>query len=203
MNKSSRVGKITTPAEPLDNHTKQEKEQLMSFEDSLKPGEQIVIKMGVYEHQAIVSDRRCPLGKPMLISATTRTGTVQEEPYDTVVNGRRAGYAPQQSTLSVDQVLALSVDQVLARARSKIGKWDYNILSQNCEHFANWARGLRMSSPQVKGAILGAASFAVATELISETPSLGKRMLSLAIGGLIGLTYTQVLKGPASGATPH
>ena len=158
----------------------------MSFEYNLQPGAQIVTCMGKYEHQSVVSDRRCPLGKPMLISATARTGTVQEEPYDTVVKGRRTGYAPPQSVLPVDVVLA--------NARSKIGIWRYDVVSRNCESFANWAGGLEMSSRQVKGAVAGAAFFAVATKLISENPSLGKYAFWLAVGGSIGLAGTQVLK---------
>jgi len=75
------------------------KDLKMTFENTLRPGELIMTSLGNYEHKSIVSDRKCPLGKPMLISATARTGTVMEEPYDTVVMGRKTGYAQQQSDL--------------------------------------------------------------------------------------------------------
>lgn len=42
-----------------------------------------------------------------------------------------------------------NADRVLQRARSKVGKDDYNIMTNNCEHFANWCMEGRFNSVQV------------------------------------------------------
>ena len=114
----------------------------MRFEDFLHPGDRIVTSVEFFvEHHSIVSDQRCNRGKPMLISLRSETGTVCEEPYDDVVRGRETRLVQQQSPLYRDEILE--------KARSQIGKLRYHLLSQNCEHFANWASGLGAESPQV------------------------------------------------------
>ncbi len=158
----------------------------MTFEDTLRPGELILTSMGNYEHKSVVSDRRCHLGKLMLISATARTGTVMEEPYDTVVMGRKTGYAQQQSDLPAHVVLE--------KARSQIGKWQYQVLTQNCEGFANWAGGLKVTSRQVNGVLLGAAISVCATKMIAKNLSPITVGFMVLVGGTIGLASTQVLK---------
>lgn len=122
----------------------------------------------------------------MLISATARTGTVMEEHYDTVVRGRKTGYAPQQSSLPACIVLE--------RARSQIGKWKYGMLGQNCETFANWAGGLQVTSRQVNGVLQGATISVCATKLIVKDPNPLTYLLAALLGGAIGLASTQILK---------
>lgn len=158
----------------------------VAFENTLRPGELILTSMGNYEHKSIVSDQRCAAGKLMLISATKRTGTVMEEPYDTVVMGRKTGYAQQQSDLPSCVVLE--------NARSQIGKWQYQVLTQNCEAFVNWASGLKVTSRQVNGALLGAAIPVIVTRMIAKKPSLPTFAFIALVGGAIGLASTQVLK---------
>ena len=156
------------------------------FEEGLRPGEVIETSVGVYSHVSVVSDCRCVRGKPMLISATSRTGTVMEEPYDIVVAGRPTNYAPQQSTLPSHEILE--------RARSQIGKWRYQMLHQNCEHFANWAAGLELGSRQVRGALLGAGVAATAVVVRSKKPNWQTCTFAALIGGVIGLASTQAVR---------
>lgn len=156
------------------------------FENNLQPGELILTSIGSYEHTSIVSDRRCALGKPMLISATARTGTVMEEQYATVVRGRKTGYAPQQSNLPSHIVLK--------NARSQIGKWKYGVLGQNCENFANWAGGLKVTSRQVNGVLSGAAISVCATKLIVKDPSPLAYLFAALLGGAVGLASAQILE---------
>ena len=158
----------------------------MVFEDTLQPGQLILTSFGNYEHMSIVSDCRCNDGKPMLISATARTGTVKEEPYDTVVNGRKTGLAPQQPTLPLHQVLL--------NARSKIGKWRYGFATRNCEVFACWAAGLKITSRQINGTLCGAAFALTTVKIVSEKPNLPLLALAGIFGGVIGLASTQVLR---------
>ncbi|WP_120632621.1 lecithin retinol acyltransferase family protein [Ruegeria sp. EL01] len=158
----------------------------MKFEDTLRPGDLIVTSMRSYEHYSIVSDRRCPLGKLMLISARAETRTVGEECYDDVVRGRRTGLARSQSELPAYVILE--------NARSQIGKWRYNYLIRNCEAFANWACGLKPTSRQVGGVVSGIVISLGATKLIAKNPSLSACLAMACVGGLIGLTATQELK---------
>lgn len=86
------------------------------------------IDMGVYEHLALISDRFYQ-GKPMLISNTYRNGTVAEEPWDTVVEGRSYKVLP---------IFSQEPEyQILSRARMAIGNVKYSLSSYNCEHFVS------------------------------------------------------------------
>jgi hypothetical protein len=50
----------------------------------VQAGDVVVTTFGMDPHWSLVSDKFCSLGKNMLISATKRTGTVREEPWDDV-----------------------------------------------------------------------------------------------------------------------
>ena len=154
-----------------------------TFEDTLRPGDVIAISMGHYSHWAIVSDRRCALGRPMLISATMRRGTVQEEPYNTVVSGRTVGHAPVQPKLATYQILA--------NARSQIGTWQYRMFSSNCEHLANWVCGLKVSSSQVNNGLAGAVCGFATTKLITDNPKLLTFVAAGFFGAALGVALTQ------------
>lgn len=95
----------------------------------VSPGDVVVTNIGLYQHFSVVSDLICALGKPMLISATDRNGTVQEETWGVVTQGKE--------TYVADIPTTLSVAQILANARSQIGKWKYSLIkSKCCEDFA-------------------------------------------------------------------
>ena len=126
----------------------------MEFEHRLRPGDLIKTSKGLFWHFSIVSNRRCTRGKLMLISARKETGTVCEEPYDGVVGGRMTVHARHQS--------ALPPYKILRRARSQIGEWRYDCVTQNCENFANWAYGLEARSTQAEGVVTGIALFLTA-----------------------------------------
>lgn len=157
-----------------------------AFENSLKPGDVIAISMGIYKHWAIVSDRRCPRGKPMLISATNRNGTVAEERYDIVVSDKAVNYAPVKPDLPAHQILA--------NARSQIGSWHYRLFTGNCEHFANWVCGLSVSSRQVNHGIAGAFSFALIAKLVAKDPKPVSLVLMACAGAAVGVSMAQLSK---------
>jgi len=102
----------------------------------------------------------------MLISATKRSGTVLEEPWDTVVGGRE--------TVVVDMELRQSVSEVLAFARSHIGMWKYSITDRNCEHFVKSVNGYEITSKQVQAGIVGAIAGVGLVGGLSENPNLIK-----------------------------
>ena len=127
--------------------------------------------LSLYEHHSIVSDRRCTLGKPMLISPRAETGTVREEPFDDVVRGRETCLVRQQSPLYRDEILE--------NARSKIGNWRYDFLSRNCEHFANWASGLDATSPQVENVLKGLKGIMIVLGVAMAVRALQKGSLNI------------------------
>ncbi len=114
------------------------------FKSIHTPGTMIRTIHGFYSHHAIVSDRWCA-GKPMLISLSSKTGTVTEESWQDCIGNRDVSLAREQGRISSNQVLA--------NARSAIGKLRYNLFTGNCEHFARWTHGLKVESRQIKGAL--------------------------------------------------
>lgn len=130
---------------------------------TVKPGDVVVSQFGVYQHWSIVSDRICSMGRNLLISATERTGTVKEETWDTVTQGKHTYVAELNSDKSVDQILF--------DARSQVGAWSYSVMERNCEHFVKWASGLKVSSRQVKGGAGGAIVGGVAVAALSKNPN--------------------------------
>ncbi len=117
-------------------------------------GTVISIRYPIYTHFAIVSDRLYG-DKPKLISLSSRTGCVAEEPWETVVGNKAYCRSNIEGTDPADVVLN--------RARSYIGSnIKYNLLTFNCEHFVRLAHGLEIESKQVQqtiyGALLGAGA---------------------------------------------
>lgn len=152
---------------------------------NLSPGDAVVSDFGLYEHWSIVSPLTCSKGLPMLISASKRTGTVQEEEWDKVTQGAK--------TRVVSIAPNLDRNAVIARARSQVGTWRYSVLKSNCEHFAKWSLGMPIKSEQVAGAIaLGGVGAALA--LCEENPRLGMglALVSLFAAGGVMLAKASV-----------
>ena len=151
------------------------------------PGDVVVSNFGMYQHWSLVSDRVCRSGKPMLISATKRNGTVREEPWDVVTDGK--------DTYVAEFSANYAVQDVLANARSQIGQWVYSITDRNCEHFVKWASGLKVSSSQVKAGVGGAVVGATVVAALAENPKLIKFLGgALVLGGLAVLAAKAVEK---------
>ena len=99
----------------------------------------------------------------MLISATKRTGTVKEEAWDDVTNGKYTYVA----NIDTDR----TVSDILANARSQIGSWNYSVTENNCEHFAKWSNGLEVTSKQVTSGVVGAAVGGAIVASVAEKPT--------------------------------
>ena len=143
----------------------------------VKPGDVVVTNFTGYQHWSLVSDKVCDQGKFMLISATERNSTVQEEPWSVVTDGKHT-YVAEVET-------AKPVTKMLADARSQIGKWTYSLTDNNCEHFVKWATGLKITSTQVKAGVGGGIVGAGMVAALSENPKLAKFLFgALFVGGL-------------------
>ena len=150
----------------------------------VQPGDLVVTQFGVYQHWSLVSDRLCSLGKNMLISATKRTGTVAEEPWDDVTQGKYTYVAVSNSEKPVSQIIS--------DARSQVGQWAYSLTDSNCEHFVKWSSGLKISSSQLKAGAGGAAIGALAVAALAEKPEAIK-----ILGGAVLLAGIAVMASKA------
>ena len=133
----------------------------------VQPGDVVVTDFNFgpapYQHWSLVSDRRCKKGRYMLISATDRTGTVREESWDVVTQGKK--------TYVTDIQFKISPSELLDRARSQIGLWDYSVRSKNCEHFIKWVGGLKVSSAQVINGVGAGIASVAAVAALAEKPT--------------------------------
>jgi len=114
----------------------------------LLPGTIIAIEHTFYEHLAIVSDTWKD-GYPLLISHSYRNKGVREEHWKECTQGKKVriiGYPGN-----------LPYTEVLARARLLIyEEYNWNMLTQNCEHFVYLAHGVSSRSPQIQNAVTSA-----------------------------------------------
>lgn len=106
-------------------------------------GAVVDIDFGLFTHRALVSSRTSG-GKPMLISATRRTGTVLEEHWDAVVQGNPVKLVARPQTFHHGL-------QLVERARAYIRRWRYHVKDANCEHFVSLVVTGKAFSPQVRG----------------------------------------------------
>ena len=149
----------------------------------VSPGDVVVTDFGICQHWSFVSDAVCSRGKPMLISATKRNGTVKEETWDIVTQGKRT-YITKTEKLKP----AL---EILKAARSQIGKWKYSVESNNCEHFVKWASGLKVTSTQVVNTTVGAITGAVLIGTVAENPKFVHFVGGALLVGCIFLALTR------------
>ena len=129
---------------------------------AVTPGDVVVTDFGIYQHWSLVTDAICEKGKPMLLSATKRNGTVKEEPWDIVTQGKTTYIVKIQRKKGTPDILQV--------ARSQVGKWKYSVESGNCEHFIKWVSGLEVTSTQVTNTAIGAATGALVVGLVAENP---------------------------------
>jgi hypothetical protein len=113
----------------------------------LQIGTRVFIQIGLIEHVGLVSDYT-PWGKPIVMSISQQKGFV-EEPL--------SEFAKVQGAFRFDYPSKLNSFVVMQRAYSMARK-SYNLANWNCEHFASYAHGLPVVSPQVARA----ATFALA-----------------------------------------
>ena len=108
----------------------------------LPMGTVVAIDFGWFTHSALVSTYGAD-GKPMLISATRRTGTVLEEHWDAVVQGKPVTVVARPHTRS-------HAMHIVANGRQFIRRWRYHATQANCEHFTSAVVSGKPFSPQVR-----------------------------------------------------
>lgn len=113
------------------------------MEDSMK-GDHIYVDRGLYTHHGI------ELMEGKVIHYSGEPGS--KEPGRIVAStlgeflrgGKRRVCRSRKS---------FSREEVVRRALSRLGEEKYNLVTNNCEHFATWCRTGRIESGQVSGAV--------------------------------------------------
>jgi hypothetical protein len=146
---------------------------------SPQPGDILVTNFKLYQHWSLVSDKKCLQGKPMLISATKRNGTVQEETWDTVTKGH--------DSYITDLKHIQPIQEIVDTARSQINKWRYSVTTRNCEHFIKWVAGQEFNSKQVNNTIIGAVAGGLLAKTLLEKPTALKVLCLSALAGSAAL----------------
>ncbi|EGJ33968.1 MULTISPECIES: lecithin retinol acyltransferase family protein [Moorena] len=92
---------------------------------------------GVYQHHGI------DCGDGSVIHYRKNTETIERTSLATFALGETKIYVRQYS-------VCLIPDVVIRRAESRLGERQYNLIFNNCEHFANWCKTGKSESQQVK-----------------------------------------------------
>lgn len=127
---------------------------------------------GIYEHHGIdlgdgtVIHYRKPEGRDAIISVTT---------HDSFAQGSRI-YLKRQP-------VCLIADDVIERAHSRIGETQYDLFTNNCEHFATWCKTGRNESEQIRRFGLGTQGFTLPEmrKLMEETSHEASRSQAIAL----------------------
>ena len=132
----------------------------MKDTEYLKPGDIILTDRVFYKHYGVYA------GKGHVIHYASSNGDfgldacVRETSLGQFANGRECSVI--EFSDNHDKENHFSGEETVHRARSRLGEKDYNLIFNNCEHFALWCKTGRNRSVQVEKAfatavILGAA----------------------------------------------
>jgi hypothetical protein len=94
---------------------------------------------GVYQHHGI----DCGDGTVIHYYKGEGEPVVRQTTYETFARGN--------PVYTKDQPVAYVADRVIERAQSRFGERRYNLLTNNCEHFATWCKTGRSESAQLLG----------------------------------------------------
>ena len=107
----------------------------------MRPGDHIAVDRGLYTHHGIALDDRW---------VVHYTGDPLEWKQACVELARMRSFAAGDHVFRVGSPRRFSRDRVVRRARSRVGERNYNLITNNCEHFARWARSGVSVSEQVE-----------------------------------------------------
>lgn len=104
---------------------------------SFTPGDHLKVLYGGYSHHCIY------IGWDEVIHLSKQSGCVEQVSLERFRDGRvQIWVVPSPRTFPEVEVVR--------RAKSRLGEGDYDLLSNNCEHFANWCRSGKSLSRQVE-----------------------------------------------------
>jgi hypothetical protein len=103
----------------------------------------------------------------------------------------RAEFANGACVRIIQHPTAFPPNEVVRRAEGRIGEDEYDLLTNNCEHFAYWATTGESKSGQVGSSVTTSAAAALRRGMKSLAKSSGKQPASLVSGLLLkGISKT-------------
>lgn len=152
---------------PLDVCTNSE----IGTSDSIKKGDILFVDRGLYKHYGIYA------GNGMVIHYSDKNsnfGTdikIQEASLDDFASG----FEVKVCQLDEKKYTLYSGEETLKRAYSRLGEKNYNLIFNNCEHFAVWCKTGISDSDQVNKIIrtavvlsIGALAYTVIKKIIED-----------------------------------
>lgn len=135
---------------------------------------------GVYEHHGI----DCGNGTVIHYSKATETPTVSRTSYVT--------FSWDNPVYTKQYAVSFIPDVVVERAESRLGEQRYNLLSNNCEHFATWCKTGKNESRQLAdyGIEIAVAKFGGSDRMIHEATEAGNPVEAMQL-------FDQALKNVA------
>jgi hypothetical protein len=113
----------------------------MARGDQIYVMQEFLNMQGIYEHHGI------DCGDGTVIHLRKRADTIERTSFATFVNNAKSKvYVRRYKTCFIPDV-------VVKRAESRLGERNYNLLFNNCEHFATWCKTGVSESRQVKNFI--------------------------------------------------
>jgi len=144
------------------------KKETAKTTEKLLPGDIIYVSRGIYKHYGVYTGDNTVIHFAPLAGAeiNAENAVIHETTLDNFLKG---------GTLVVDNKARakFSRQEIVERARSQIGSKSYNLVFNNCEHFALWCKTGEYESNQVKSAIeIAVEGVAYAAEVLSGSSNI-------------------------------
>ncbi|CAG5130583.1 unnamed protein product [Candidula unifasciata] len=101
--------------------------------NSLEPGDRVEFERTFYSHWGIY------IGDGEIIHVKGNKGEKAEVKRESFWNAVKDGLAKKNNSKDADW-RPLEPEDIVERAKWLIGKWEYDVVSENCEHLVNWCR---------------------------------------------------------------
>lgn len=158
--------------------------------DELTPGMHVVAHRIGYQHHGIY------IGEGKVIAYLLDTGV-------TVCSWEQFVDGDTVTVYEHDDAL-YSADKIVQRALSRVGEDDYNLVFNNCEHFANWCITGNAKSYQVREVAIETTALAAVAALALHHAHTAVRVGSAAFSAVRALTAASAVGGgvaASAGAT--
>lgn len=149
--------------------------------DELTPGMHVVAHRIGYQHHGIY------IGDGQVVAYLLDTG-VTVCSWSTFADGDKVTVYEHDDAL-------YSADEIVDRALDRVGEDDYNLVFNNCEHFANWCITGQAKSYQVREVAIETTALAAVAALALHHAQTAVRVGSVAFSAVRALTAASAVGG--------
>jgi len=142
----------------------------------IRPGDILYVNRGLYKHYGVYA------GNGKVVHFAPLTGT-EINAKNAVIHETNLGNFLKSGVLKIDKKSKAKFSrlEIVRRARSQISSKSYNLVFNNCEHFARWCKTGVYESAQVNSAIdIAVESVTYVADIISgsNNPEKGKKLFT-------------------------